>query len=135
MGQTRQPRDHVSHVVKLYHRGIICPSEMWLSLAEALSPATATVVLESLPEDVKVQLRAVYLGCPPAAYIEPPFPVSEDEAFRAVCVQVVRWCEASGRAPEAPEGPDGLIRVRVKGGRVQEWRPWEESGKGKERGK
>src|SRR5262245_8849143 len=96
MSQQREPRDQVIHAVKGYHRGHIGPSLMWLSIANALTPATATTVLDSLPQDVKQQLRAVWLERPPAAYIQQPGSTQGGEDFQAVCVEVVRWCEASG---------------------------------------
>ena len=123
MGPQRAPRENVAHLVGLYHRGIICPTEMWLSLTRALTPATATGVLDSLPPDAKEQLRTVYRERPPAAYIERPPMAPGDPEFRAVCVQVVRWCEAGEDPSKAYAGADGLIRVKVEDGVVREWRP------------
>lgn len=127
MGQHLTPQELVCNVVKLYPQ-VICPSEMWLSIARSLTPPTTTAVLDSLPQDAKDRLRSHYRYCPPAAYIQESASVPGDEDFQAVCVQIVRWCEASGPPPRIPDESDGLIRVRVEGGSVREWRPWKDSG-------
>ena len=123
MGQRREPLEHVIHVIGLFHQGALCPSEMWMQIAESLAPATAAAVLDSLPQREKERLRAVWLAYPPAAYIARPVPEPGEAAFQAVCAEVVRWCEASGPLLQTPAEPDGLIRVRVEGGVVREWRP------------
>jgi hypothetical protein len=122
MSLQRELRDRVSHTVRGYHRGILGPSPMWLSIADALTAATATVVLDSLPQDVKDQLRAVWLERPPHAYIQQPGSAQGGDDFQAVCVAIVRWCEASSPL-DRPTQPDGLIRVCVEDGVVKEWRP------------
>jgi hypothetical protein len=126
MSQQRDPRDQVIHAVRGYHRGHTGPSLMWLSIANALTPTTATAVLDSLPQDVKEQLRAVWLDRPPHAYIARSPSEPGDEDLQAVCVQVVRWCEANGPL-DRPSQPDGLVRVWVQDGVVREWHPWEDS--------
>ncbi len=126
MVQPRTIPEKVSHAVRGYHRGVIGPSLMWLSIADLLTPSTATAVLDSLPQEVKEQLLSVYCERPPHAYIV-RFPLNpEEEDFRAVCVQVVLWCESNGPVQEVPTQPDGLIRVCVEGDFVREWRPWEQ---------
>lgn len=120
MPHQRTPVEQVSHLVKLYHRGIICPTHMWDEIAEALTPENATAVLNSLSPEVKEQLRDVWIGRPPAAYIpRADFPHYTPE-FQATCVQVVRWCEASGPL-DRPTEDDGLIRVCIENGVVQRW--------------
>lgn len=121
MAAPRTPTEQVAHVIRLHHRGVICPTEMWMNIADALTPTTANSVLESLPEDVKLQLREVWLERPPAAYVR-----HTGAELQAVCVQVVQWCEASGPL-DRPLEPDGLIRVCVNNGVVAEWRAGEES--------
>ena len=126
MDQQREPRDRVIHAVTGYCRGNCGPSLMWLSVAEALTPASAAAILDSLPQEVKEQLRGVYLDRPPHAYIARSPLQPGDEDFQAVCVQIVRWCEASGPPTELPSEPDGLVRVRVEGSVVREWRAWDD---------
>lgn len=128
MTQPREPREQVSHLIRLFHRGIICPSEMWRQIAWALTSATATEVLESLSAEVKEQLQMVWLERPPAAYIQKPDAASEEKDWPDVCAQVVRWCQANFPMPDAPDHDDGWIRVHVVDGVVAEWRPWETRG-------
>jgi hypothetical protein len=99
---------------------------MWLGIADTLTPATATAVLESLAQSAKEQLGEVFLDRPPHAYIARSPSTPGDEEFQAVCVQIVRWCEANGPPPHVPTEPDGLVRVCVVGDTVREWRPWED---------
>jgi len=122
MTQRREALEQVSHLVRLHHRGIICPSEMWLQMVEALTPATATAVLDSLPADAKEQLLAAWIERPPAAYICKPGWAAADD-FQAKCVQIVRWCEVNGPRQESPTEPDWLIRVCVRDAVVREWQP------------
>jgi hypothetical protein len=126
MGPQRAPREEVAHMVGLYHRGIICPTEMWVSITRALTPANTTGVLDSLPPDAKEQLRAVYLERPPAVYIERPPMAPADPDYRSICVQVVRWCEESEDPLRSHPGADGMIHVKVEDGVVREWRPEDE---------
>ena len=124
MTQPREPREQVNHLIRLYHRGVICPSEMWRQIAWALTSATAADVLESLPAEVKEQLQVVWLDRPPAVYVEGADP-SPEEDWSEVCAQIVRWCQANFPMPDAPDHDDGWIRVHVLDGVVQRWRPWE----------
>jgi hypothetical protein len=95
---------------------------MWNQIADGLTPENATAVLDSLSPEVKQQLRDVWIGRPPAAYIpRADFPHYTPE-FQSICVQVVRWCEASGPL-DRPAEDDGLIRVCIENGVVQQWRP------------
>jgi hypothetical protein len=97
MQYRRTPQEQVAKVLTLCHRGLICPTEMWLQLAECLKPAAATAVLHSLPEDFKEQLRATAREWPPASaysdYIKEAGSVLRDEDLRTVCLQVIHWCE------------------------------------------
>lgn len=122
MNQQREPKEQVSHVIGLYHRGILGPSVMWMGIADLMTPSTATAVLDSLREKAQEQLLAAYGERPPHAYIARTPAEPGDEDFQAVCVQVVRWCEAR-RPLDRPSEADGLTRVFVEDGVVKEWRP------------
>lgn len=121
-----QPREFSGHLIGLHHRGIICPSEMWRQLADALTPANATGVLDSLSSETQGWLHEVFLGRPPSVYIERDPLAPEKEDYRAVAVQIVRWCEVHAPFAAMPTEPGGLIRVKVEHEKVVEWRPWED---------
>lgn len=128
MTSKREPKEQVSHVIGLHSRGILGPSAMWLGLAEQMTPATATAMLESLRDEVQEQLLTAYHERPPHAYVARTAAELEDADFQAVCVQIVRWCEAR-RSLDRPSQPDGLIRVCIQDGVVKEWRPYEDGGR------
>jgi hypothetical protein len=128
MGQRIDTQEQVIQVIWDFRRGVFCPSEMWMQVAEILTGTSGAAILDSLPRHTKERLCAVWLAYPPAAYIARPSAEPGEMAFQATCAEVVRWCEANSPPREGPAEPDGLIRVRVEGGLVKEWRPWEETG-------
>lgn len=120
MKTSRDPADFVAHIVRLHARGIICPSEMWMQMAEHLNPENATTVLDALPEERRSELLSVFVERPPAAYIEQPTREAFSPALRNVCVQVVNWCQCRIDPQHLPTEPDGMIHVRVENGAVVE---------------
>ena len=115
MVHERTPPEQVAHLVRLFHRGIICPSEMWRQIADTLRPDNVTDILDSLPDETKEQLLVAWIDRPPAAYIAQPGTYSEAAEYQAVCVPIVRWCEERIPNSQPPAEPDGWIRVRIEG--------------------
>ena len=120
MEKNRAASEQVAFMAKAHHGGILCPSECWRQIAAALVPATATAVLDVLPGDAQENLLEMYRDRPPIAYVRDCQNPAGDDALRAVCVQIVNWCEAKAPA-ELPAEPDGIIRVRVVDGTIEEW--------------
>jgi hypothetical protein len=119
-----QTEDHSEAIERIcrtakHYPDLICPTEMWLLVAESLRPSDATEVLEALPPEIKDRLRDFYRGLPPAAYIQPDPPRPDEAERQAVYVQVVRWCEAEGPPPEYFPG---IISVCIEDGVVKERR-------------
>ncbi len=69
------------------NRRIFCASEMWLQIAHVLTPENAHDILNALPQEVQVQLRAVYLDSPS---------LPREGELAAVCRELARWCEQAG---------------------------------------
>ena len=88
MGSELEPPDAVRHAVRLYHRGIICPAEMWFQVAGVLTPASAAGILDSLPAETRQQLRAVFADRPS---------LPGDSEIAPIVAAIVAWLER-GRA-------------------------------------
>ena len=82
----RESDESLIRRIRLFRRGAICPSEMWVPLLCSLTPETAADFLDALPEDFKRLLREEYYG--PARYrFEAPF--DRDPTI----VKIRAWCE------------------------------------------
>jgi hypothetical protein len=107
-------------MAKAHHRGILCPSECWRQIAEALTPATATAILDGLAPEPRQWLLEMYQDRPPIAFVQDCAASTATDEFRATCVLIVTWCEAQSPT-ELPSEFDGIIRVRPENGTIVEW--------------
>jgi hypothetical protein len=118
--EERTPGERVCHLIELYLRDILGPSAMWLGIAGELTPQNARATLEGLPEEKQRELRGLYFGIPPHAYIAREPVEAEEAAFQAVCVRIVEWCEeGSDEFKGARDVDDGLTRVVIRDGLVR----------------
>lgn len=116
----RTASEQVAFMARSHYRGILCPSECWRQSAYALTPATATKILDGLSPEAQEHLLAMYRNRPPIAYVHDCAAQPAGSDFRAVCVQIVNWCESQSPTVLPPE-PDGIISVRVENGTVVVW--------------
>jgi hypothetical protein len=93
MTDRRELREHSTHLISSYHRGIICAGEMWMQIADQLESETVFDVLDTISPQVKEQLVAVWLDRPPTCYTNPPPAMTNESKRSDVGIQVVRWCE------------------------------------------
>lgn len=52
--------DFVVRMSKLFHRGIICPSEAWNQIGEATSIERLMLILDSLPQSDQEAVRGIH---------------------------------------------------------------------------
>jgi hypothetical protein len=110
--KSRKPVKQISHIIRVYSRGIICPSEMWMLIADVLTPTIAVAILNSLPQESKDHLLRVWLEYPPAVYIHRSAEVPGNREFQSTCARIVRWCELIAPPADDSTQTPGIIRVR-----------------------
>lgn len=84
MGLNRTAGQGITHAVKLYRRGIICPAVFWDAVAGHLKPEIAADVLDALPPAVGSEIRAIRLERTWSLR-----PESRDDTLRR---EIERWC-------------------------------------------
>ena len=82
----REPTAFVQHAIDVYHRGYVCPAEMWFQIASVLTPQSATAALEALPPDAQEQLRSVFADRPS---------LPSDPSLADVVEQITVWCQGN----------------------------------------
>jgi hypothetical protein len=83
MSEGSAPIENVHHAATLYHRGIICPAEMWNRITDPLTTQTAVTILDGLPVNLQDTLRR--------AYAERPWSLRTGELDNDVRREVERW--------------------------------------------
>ena len=64
MTPERTPSEFVVHVARLFHRGVICPTETWNQIHDATVGLNAVALFDKLDEPQQTLVRGIYLERP-----------------------------------------------------------------------
>ena len=79
----------------VFYPNLICPSEMWWQVLEALGPpGQLTATLESFAPDLKTLIRDYYRGMQPPDYTDYLAREDRDESRALLCTRMIEWCES-----------------------------------------
>lgn len=82
----------------VFYPAMICPSEMWWQVLEALGPPEQVYeTLESLSAESKARIRDYYRGTQPTYFSEYLAREDRDEGRALLCTRFIEWCERSDR--------------------------------------
>ena len=98
----RNPFEFVVHVARLYHRGVICPTEAWNQIHDATENHDAIALFNQLNENEQELIREIHLECPDS--LEGLATSATGSRFPAM----LDWCLAGSKSA-------GNIRGNTKG--------------------
>ena len=81
---SRSPKESVLHFAKLFHRGVICPTETWNKIFEETENSDVVAVLNSLDPEEQMLIRGIHrerpnsLACLAEKNPETNFPLIRD---------------------------------------------------------
>ena len=64
MTPERTPSEFVVHVARLFHRGVICPTETWHQIHGATEDLNAVALFDKLDEPQQTLVRGIHLERP-----------------------------------------------------------------------
>ena len=86
MTPERTPSEIVVHVARLYHRGVICPTETWNQIHAAIVDLDAVSLFNELDEHEQALMRGIHLERPES--LENLANSNSDSQFSAM----IDWC-------------------------------------------
>lgn len=84
----RTPSEFIVHVARLYHRGVICPTETWNQIQDATADLNAVALFDELDEPQQTLVRGIHLERPES--LENLAKSNADSQFAAM----LNWCVA-----------------------------------------
>ena len=60
MPPERTPMEHVIHVARLYHRGVICPTETWNVIYDGTEHLDVVALFRELADDEQDLVRGIH---------------------------------------------------------------------------